>query len=218
MHTEIRIIIADNHPVFRHGLRQVMEAEPDLHILGEAQDGLAALDAIRCHKPQVAVLDVDMPRMDGLAVVRALREERLNTRVVFLTMHKDEDLFNEALNLDVQGYVVKDSAVTEIAGSVRAAAAGQVFISPSVSAYLFNRSRRAAALVAQNPSTASLTATERRIMAAIAEHKTSKEIARDLFISHRTVENHRSNICQKLDLHGAHALLRFALDTKSELS
>jgi DNA-binding NarL/FixJ family response regulator len=215
---KIRIIIADDHPVFRHGLRQVIEAESDLHILGEAQDGIAALDAIRCHKPQVAVLDVDMPRMDGFAVVRAMREERLNAQIVFLTMHKDEDLFNEAMNLDVHGYVVKDSAVTEIAGSVRAAAGGQVFISPSVSAYLLNRSRRTAALVAQTPSMASLTATERRIMLAIAEHKTSKEIARDLFVSHRTVENHRSNICQKLDLHGAHALLRFALDHKSELA
>jgi len=215
---KIHIIIADDHPVFRHGLRQVIEAEPDLHILAEAQDGAAAFDAIRQHKPDVAVLDVDMPRLDGFGVVRALREERLEARIVFLTMHKDEDLFNEAMNLDIQGYVVKDSAVTEIAGSVRAAAAGQVFISPSVSAYLLNRSRRTAALVAQNPSIAALTTTERRIMLAIAEHKTSKEIAGDLFISHRTVENHRSNICQKLNLHGAHALLRFALDNKSELS
>lgn len=209
------VVIADDHPVFRKGLRQIIEAEPDLEIVGEAEDGAAALALLRSHKPTVAVLDLDMPRMDGFEVIRAAKQEGLGISIVILTMHKDEDLFNEALSLEVRGYILKDSAVTDIVGSIRAAAAGQYFISPSISAYLINRNQRLAAR--QQPLLQELTATERRVLRLIADYKTNKEIAAQLFQSPRTVENHRANICQKLDLRGTHALLRFALEHKAEL-
>ena len=132
-------------------------------------------------------------------------------------MHKDEDLFNEALDLGVKGYVLKDSAVTDIVGSLRAVNAGQNYISPQLSNYLLNRSTRAAKLIQERPSLKDLTPTEGRILKLIADNKTSRDIAGELFLSVRTIENHRAYMCEKLELHGSHALLAFALEHKSEL-
>jgi DNA-binding NarL/FixJ family response regulator len=216
--SQITVIIADDHPVFRQGLRQVIEKDQGLKVVAEAEDGEAALEQMRAHQPEVAILDVDMPKLDGFAVVRAAQAERLPTVVVFLTMHKDEDLFNEALDLGAKGYVLKDSAITDIIGSIKAVKSGQNFISPQLSTYLLNRHGRAASLHQQKPSLKDLTPTERRILRLVAENKTSKEIAQELFISVRTVDNHRTNIGNKLELHGPHALLKFALDHKSELA
>lgn len=218
MNSEIRVLIADDHPVFRAGLRQIIEMNADLKVVAEAEDGTMALARVREHQPDVAVLDVDMPGLDGFEVVRALQQEKLASEVVFLTMHKDEDIFNEAMNIGVQGYVVKDSAVTDIVASIRAAAAGRPFISPALSSYLLNRTQRNARLTQEKPGLQHLTPTERRILKLLSENKTSKEIAAESFVSHRTIENHRANICQKLGLHGNHALLKFALEHKSQLS
>jgi DNA-binding NarL/FixJ family response regulator len=210
--SEIRIVIADDHPIFRKGLRQIIEMEPGLRVVAEASDGSEALTRITEQRPAVVVLDVDMPVMDGFEVVRAIRSQNLPVEIIFLTMHKDEDVFNEALNVSVRGYVVKDSAVTDIVGGIRAVAAGQSFISPSISGYLLNRTARVTPL-----GILDLTLHEKRILLLIADHLTNKEIATQLFVSHRTVENHRSNICNKLNLRGSHALLKFALDRKVQL-
>src|SRR5580693_5720699 len=107
--SEIKIVVADDHPIFRRGLRAVLEGDPRLRVVAEAEDGAGALASIKQHLPEVAILDVDMPVTDGMAVARAVREQRLQTAIVFLTMHKDESLFNAALDLGVKGYVVKDS-------------------------------------------------------------------------------------------------------------
>ena len=143
--------------------------------------------------------------MAGFDLVRAIRDARLATEIVFLTMYDDEEIFNSAMDLGVKSYVLKDSAITEIVGSIKAVAAGRHFISPALSGYLINRNARAALLVQHTPGLRSLTPTERRILKFIAEYKTSKEIATQLHIHSRTVDNHRTNICQKLDLHGSHA-------------
>jgi DNA-binding NarL/FixJ family response regulator len=216
MKTEIKIVIADDHPIFRQGLRQIIELDPLLKVAGEAGDGETALEQIRSNKPQVAVLDVDMPQMNGFEVAQAVREERLPLEVIFLTMYKDERIFNRAMDLGVKGYILKDSAATEVVGGIKAVVAGQNYISPVLSTYLLNRSRRAAVLAEQKPELNKLTQTERRVLKLIAEYKTSKEIADELFVSTRTIDAHRANICQKLELHGSHALLKFALEHKSE--
>lgn len=218
MNPEIRIVIADDHPVFRAGLRQVIEMSAGLKVVAEAEDGTMALERVREYQPDVLVLDVDMPGMDGFEVVRALRQQKLAVGVVFLTMHKDEDMFNEAMNMEVKGYVVKDSAVTDIVASIRAVSGERAFISPALSAYLLNRTQRAVRLTQEKPGVPQLTPTERRILKLLSENKTSKEIAGELFVSHRTIENHRANICQKLGLHGNNALLKFAIENKSQLS
>jgi DNA-binding NarL/FixJ family response regulator len=218
MNPEIRVLIADDHPVFRTGLRQVIEMSAGLKVVAEAEDGTMALERVREHQPDVVVLDVDMPGMDGFEVVRVLRQEKLAIAVVFLTMHKDEAMFNAAMNIEVKSYVVKDSAVTDIAASIRAAFTGHPFISPALSSYLLNRRQRAAKLAQEKPSIDQLTPTERRILKLLAENKTSKEIAGELYVSHRTIENHRANICQKLGLHGSNALFQFAIEHKSQIS
>lgn len=215
MKTEITVLIADDHPIFRRGLRQIIETDPSIKIVAEAEDGEAALALLHQHTPQVAILDVDMPNRDGFAVMQEIRAKRLPVAVIFLTMHKDERIFNKALDLGVAGYVLKDSAITEISAGIKAVAAGQNYVSPALSTSLLKRAARATAPTP--PGLDDLTPTERRVLKLIAAYKTSKEIATELFISQRTVEHHRANISTKLELKGSHALLKFALDHHAQL-
>ncbi|HJQ24042.1 MAG TPA: response regulator transcription factor [Blastocatellia bacterium] len=217
MKTETNILIADDHPIFRKGLRQVIEAEAGLNVVAEAGEGIAALEQIRQLQPDVAVLDIHMPNLSGFDLVHALQKQAIEVAVIFLTMHKAEDVFNAAMDLGVKGYVLKESAVTDIVGCIRAVAAGQPFISPQLSSFLLNRRAHSAALHQAKPSLADLTPTERRVLRMLADYKTSKQIADELFIHPRTVDNHRANISAKLGLHGSHALLRFAVEHKSEI-
>jgi len=213
---EITVLVADDHPIFRKGLREIITAKPSLKLVAEVEDGARALQAIRSQLPQVAVLDVDMPQADGITVARTVKEEGLPVAVVLLTMHRNERFFNAALDLGVAGYVLKDSAVSEIVSAIRAVNAGNRFVTPLLTDYLLNR-RQAQTQSEATTGLATLTDAERRVMKLIAEYKTSQEIADELFISVRTVDRHRANIVGKLDLKGAHALLHFALEHKAEL-
>jgi DNA-binding NarL/FixJ family response regulator len=214
---EIRILIADDHPIFRKGLRQVIEAEPGLNVVAEADDGIRALEQIRQLKPDMAVLDIHMPNMSGYDLAKTVFEQQIEVEIIFLTMHKAEDLFNSAMDLGVKGYVLKESAVTDIVGGIKAVIDGEPFISPQLSSFLLNRSARSALLRESRPRLDDLTPTERRVLRMLADYKTSKQIAEELFIHSRTVDNHRANICAKLGLHGSHALMKFAVEHRSEL-
>jgi DNA-binding NarL/FixJ family response regulator len=214
----IRIVIADDHPIFSRGLRQVLTADPGLEVVAEARDGKAAFEQIREHNPDVAILDVDMPKMDGFEVVRAMEEQKLSAAVIFLTMHKNEALFHGAMDLGVRGYVLKDSALSEAVDSVRAVVAGHSFVSPLLATYFIDKRRRTQELRKEQPGLADLTPAERRVLYLIAAGKRTAEIAADLYVSIRTVEHHRAHICSKLNLEGRDALLRFAIAHKSELS
>ncbi|HEX7318344.1 MAG TPA: response regulator transcription factor [Pyrinomonadaceae bacterium] len=213
----IRIVIADDHPIFRHGLRTMIEADPRLKVVAEADDGESALARIEELQPDVVVLDIDMPPPDGLAVARRLHEQRSAVAAIFLTMHKEEALLDAALEVGVQGFVVKDGAASEIVGCIKAVAAGQSFFSPALSGYLLARRNRADSLAGRSTSINDLTASERRVLLLIGEAKTNQQVAGELFISVRTVEHHRANICAKLGLTGKNALLTFALTHKTEL-
>lgn len=217
MNDEITILIADDHPIVRQGLRQTIAEDRRLRIVAEASDGKQAVEAVAAHSPQVAILDVDMPVMNGFDAARQIRAMDLATEIIFLTMLRDEAIFNEAIDLGAKGFVLKDSALTDIIECVKAVAAANHYASHALTSFLVNRSRRAIGLVERSPSIADLTPTERRVLKLIAEDLTTKEIGEHLFISPRTVEKHRENICQKLDLQGSHSLLKFALSHKSEL-
>jgi DNA-binding NarL/FixJ family response regulator len=213
----IRILIADDHPIFRQGLRQIIETDSQLKIIAETADGEQALARLQDTPVDVAMLDLTMPLKDGFAVARAVRELRIAVPLVFLTMHKDEHYLHAALDLGVKGYVLKDSAITEIVSCLKAVFAGQDYISPALSSYLIRRNTRAATLAAAKPALEQLTPTERRVLKLIAEGQTSRTIAAELGIGIRTVEHHRNNITTKLELHGSHALVKFALKHQAEL-
>lgn len=211
----LSVVIADDHPIFRSGLVHIISMDSGLTVVGEAGDGETALSLIMEKKPAVAVLDVEMPKMSGLEVARIVQERELDTRLVVLTIYADEEVFNEAMDLGVSGYVLKENAVSEVLNSIRGAAEGRYYISPNISGFLVSRSNRRSRALASMPALGSLTPAEWRILRLIAGNKTSKEIAHDLCISPKTVENHRANIADKLDLRGNHALLRFVLEHRS---
>ena len=217
MPNDVRIVVADDHPVLRKGLTHAMEAHPCLRVVGEAGDGEAALAEIEARRPDVAILDIEMPRLDGFAVVREMTKRRLGAAVIFLMLHADEEMLDEAIALGVRGYMLKDSALSQVADGVRAVAAGQHYVTPSLTALLLAHRARARNLAERQLGLKDLTPTERRILGLIAGGLSSKEIADQLFVHYRTVENHRVNIAQKLGLHGHNAVLRFALQHRGEL-
>ena len=162
-------------------------------------------------------LDQRAHHCDGFGVARALQQQRLAVAVVFLTLHSEEDMFQAALGLGAKGYILKESAVDEVVQGIKTVANGQHFVTPALTGYLLNRRQRAQQLGNEIPGLASLTPTEQRVLQLVATNQSSKEIADALFIHYRTVENHRTNICQKLGLSGSNALLKFALQNKDKL-
>lgn len=213
----VTIIIADDHPIVRKGLRETIEEESKFVVLAEVGNGQEAIGAIEELSPTVTILDVDMPIMNGFDVAREIKSKKLKTEIIFMTMHRDEDLFNEAIDLGAKGFVLKDSALNDIIECIKAVASKNHYTSHSLTSFLINRSRRAINLTDKQPTINDLTPTERRVLKLIAENLTSKEIGEQLFISPRTVEKHRENICQKLNLQGSHSLLKYAVQHKSQL-
>ena len=214
---KLSIVIADDHPMFRVGMRETIESEPGFKVVGEAGDGEQAMEMISRMHPAIAILDVSMPKLDGLALARKLVAQEPSVGVILVTMYREQKLFTQALEAGVKGYVLKDSAVTDIISCLKAVAAGQNYTSPELTTYLVNRVREAETAGSARSGLEGLTTTELRILSLLAEYKTSKEIAQELFISPRTVDTHRNNICQKLNIHGSHALVKFALQHKDLL-
>ena len=214
MKRTIKILVAEDHPLYRDGLRQTLATDPALHLLHEAATGPEALHQARLRQPDIAILDISLPGLSGLDIARARLREQLPFEIIFLTMYKEEALFHEAVDLGAKGYVLKESAAAEILQAIHAVAAGQHYISPSLSGLLV---RNAAASNGATPGLASLTPTQRRILKLIASDRTSKEIASDLGLSPRTVENHRAHISARLGLQGSHSLLKFAFENKASL-
>lgn len=211
------ILIADDHPIFRAGVKQIVETGGYFRVIAEAADATEAVALARTHRPAALVLDMDMPGGGGLAVLRAVCRDLPNAAFVFLTMHKVESLFNEAIDAGALGYVMKECAAQEIVAALKSALAGKVYLSPSVADFLLHRQRRATALAQSTPGLSDLTPTERRVLKLVTENKTSKDIGAELGISYRTVERHRANIAQKLGLSGTHSLVKFAFEHKSDL-
>ena len=217
MKEQITIVIADDHPLFRSGVRQALERNGDLRVLAEAGDGDTAFRLVQEHRPRVAVLDINMPGMSGLEVARALSKEKNAPEIVLLTMFDDEEMLNEAMDLGVKAYLLKESASVDVSNAVRAALDGKHFVSPALTDKLLQRARKQSEFKAGHPGLGELTPTERKILKHIAESRSSKEIADDMFLSPKTVDNYRFKISEKLGVHGAYSLLKFALEHKSLL-
>ncbi len=186
-----------------------------MKVIGEVGDGEAAISAIEEQKPDLAILDIDMPGLNGLEVMKALARKKLDLDVIILTMYDDEQMFEKAMELGAMGYVLKESAVNDIVQCIKTVASGKYYISPSISGFLLRERSSPASRDRSLSFLADLTPGERKVLKLVSENKTSRQIADELFISIKTVEHHRSNICKKLNLQGNNALLRFALGNKS---
>lgn len=216
MADEVRILLADDHPVVRKGLKLCIEEGEGFKVVAEAGDGEAALALIQKLRPNLAILDIDMPKSTGLQVSADIKRLKLNTKVIFLSFHKDEQMVRAALDAGGNGYLLKDSAMQEIVAAVQTVMNGQVYVSSAIALQLLqggDGSKRDD----ENPLTRSLTPSERRILLLIADGLSSKEIGATLSVHYRTIENHRTNICRKLGIEGANALLRFAVQHKGDL-
>lgn len=206
----IKIIVADDHPLFLKGLKDTLSDETDFEILDSASNGQEALDKIIALQPDVATLDLDMPLMNGIEVAKVLLKDHKNIKIVILSMHKDADIIRAAMALGINGYVFKDDAVNDLVSAIRVANEGGHYISvDNTKAFAFVNDN--------NELIGDLTKMEKLILKEIALQKTTKQIADENFISTKTVENHRANICRKLNLSGNNALLKFALKVSSSL-
>ncbi|MFN7929525.1 MAG: response regulator transcription factor [Blastocatellia bacterium] len=215
------ILIADAQPVFRYGLRQALSLEPEFQVVAEAGDGKAALAHLQQLRPTLAVLEIDLPQLDGLRVAAAAREAHCPSKIVLLSGERQAGLLKRGLRLDVQGYLLKDSTLPEIVAGLRTVAQGMPYFSSAVFAHLLSAgssAHQALNLAADVPAAyTQLTAAERTILKLLAACCTTKEIAAQLLISPRTVDTHRTNICHKLGLRGNHALTKFALAHREQI-
>jgi two-component system response regulator NreC len=207
------IFIADDHPVFAEGLMNIIRSDRRWSVCGTASNGEDALAQIRQLKPTVAVLDVSMPKRSGLEIARIVQHEKLRTRIIILTMFDDNAYLREALDAGVFGYLLKDSIASEIVKCFEHVLGGKRFISPALTELLLS----SPVPVPSSPVDAmkELTPTEHKVLKLLSQNKTSAQIAEALFISPRTVQNHRVNIAAKLKLSGYNKLLEFALQNKS---
>ena len=217
MFKEIRVLVADDHKIFRQGLLKLLEFEKMIKIVGECGDGFEALQMISEQKPDIAILDISMPNLNGLEIIKQVKKDVLTIEFIILTMYDDEEYFNEALNYGVKGYLLKDNAISDLLHCVKYVSQGKYYVSSLISEYLVKRENIVKKIRCEHPGFEKLTTMEKRILELIAESKTSKEIAEELFISYRTVQNHRTHICDKLGLKGHHKLLQFGLKNKSYL-
>jgi DNA-binding NarL/FixJ family response regulator len=181
-------------------------------VVRQVADGLSLVQAVQDLQPDIAVVDIDLPQLNGFEAARKIQKEHPQVALIFLSMHKGEDVFNEAMDLGAKGFVVKDSALGGILEAIDLAAGNRHYISPEISEYLFARAERSRSVAQQLTH---LTAAERRVLKLVSEFKTSKEIAGDLGISVRTVENHRANLSAKLGLQGSQSLVKFAYQNRS---
>jgi DNA-binding NarL/FixJ family response regulator len=217
MKSEMTILIVDDHPLLRRGLRDVIAEHPLFRVIGEASDGDEAIQLVGELKPDIAIVDIDMPRLSGLELLRQFREKSSAVKAIILTMYKEEDVFNAAMDLNAKAYVVKDNAANDIVAALEKVTRGESYLSPVMLEAGQRRSNRVQELLVNKPQLETLTPSERRILKLIGEDFTSKEIANLLKLSVRTVDNHRQNICRKLNLHGTHSLLKFAFDNGAYL-
>lgn len=202
----IRILLADDHAVVRHGFRMILAAQADLEVVGEAANGREAVEQATALQPDLVVMDVSMPELNGIEATRRLLEAAPRCRVLALSMHRDAVYVREILRAGARGYLLKDAIASDLLAAVRAVAQGQGYLSPEVSDAVLDDYRKHV----RDPIDL-LSSREREVLQLIAEGCTNKDIASRLNLSVYTVDSHRSRIMEKLNLHSANELIRFAI-------
>ena len=210
---KLSVLIADDHALLRKGLIALLAADSRFDVVAEAEDGAAALKIILRDVPDFAIVDMDLPKMNGLDLVRALRHQASRTKVIILTLHRGCDLLYAALDLGVRGYVLKGSPSTDVLEAIDRVGRGSSFVSSSLHAALVER---ASPQPGHSPYS-DLTGAEVRVLRRVSAGLSSREIARELGVTVRTIETHRTNICCKLSLAGSNALLRHAMAHRKEI-
>jgi DNA-binding NarL/FixJ family response regulator len=207
----IHIVIADDHHLVRQGIRALLDSENDIHVIGEAQDGQEALELVDELKPDVLVLDINMPRLDGIEVVRNIREISVNTQVLILSMYSDESLVKRAFRYGARGYLLKRSVTEELLVAVRKVSCRDIYISPEISQSIDIDWPNLDGLSDESDPLERLTDRERQVFKLIAEGNTNNGIAVELGISIKTVEKHRANLMGKLGVNDMAGLVREAI-------
>jgi two-component system, NarL family, response regulator NreC len=207
----IKVLLADDHKMIRAGLRLVLEQQPEISVAGEADDGRQAISLAQELKPDVVVMDIGMPNLNGIEASLHIKQALPDTAIVMLSMHSDEGYILRALRAGAAGYILKDSAEADLVSAVRAVAEGKSFFSPKVSRILLEDYMRKLRKTGAEDSYDLLSAREREILQLVAEGQSSKEIANLLNLSVYTVETHRGNIMQKLNLRGIPELILYAV-------
>jgi two-component system, NarL family, response regulator NreC len=203
-----KVVIADDHAIVRTGLRALIQADPGLELVGEASGGLEAVELVGQYLPEVLVLDVSMPDLDGISVTRRVKVSYPNTRILILTVHEDEALLREAIKAGASGYILKRAAETELVAAIQVILRGDLYVDPAMLRSLLDDQ--------VNPKPVSpalvepLTPREVDVLRLIVEGYTNKQVAEQLSISTRTVEGHRANLSEKLGLHSRVELVRYA--------
>jgi DNA-binding NarL/FixJ family response regulator len=201
-----RILLADDHAVVRHGFRRILDAQEDMEVVGEVSNGREAVDRSAAIQPDVVIMDVTMPELNGIEATRRIAEQVPRTRILALSMHRDSVYVREILRAGARGYLLKDSSEADLVSAVRAVAQGEGYLSPAVSEAVLSDYRKHVT----NPVDL-LTSREREVLQLVAEGRTNKEIANSLNLSVYTVEAHRGKIMEKLNLHSASEMVRFAI-------
>ena len=210
MKEQSTIVIAEDHTILREGLRSLLSSEPELRVVGEAKDGREAIRRVEQLEPDLILMDLSMPRMNGVEAIREIKNRIPETGVLALTVHKAEEFVLEVLQAGADGYVLKDASSEELLMAIRSVLGGQRYLSPAVS-QLVIEGYLAGRKTYESPWD-TLTKREREILKLIAEGHKNKEIADYLCISVKTVEKHRANLMKKLDLHSAAALTAYAME------
>jgi two-component system response regulator NreC len=209
--SQIRILLADDHTIIRSGLKLLLEQQPDFKVVGEASNGREAVELAARHHPQVVVLDIGMPQLNGIEATRQILTQEPQTQVVILSMHSDEGYVLRALKAGARAYILKNSAEADLIRAVRTVAEGKSFFSPVISQMLLEDYVRRVKDKEVEDTYDLLTPREREVLQLLAEGRTNKEVANILNLSLYTVETHRGNILQKLNLHGTPELILYAV-------
>jgi two-component system response regulator NreC len=210
---KIRVLLADDHAVLRSGLRALLNLEPDMEVVGEASNGHEAIELGQTLKPDVIVMDISMPEMDGLAAAKAIHEMEMPCHVVILTVHAEEEYLFQTLQMGASGYVLKSSADTELMDAIRAAQRGEVFLYPSAVKKVLGEYLKGTRGEGGKGALEALTSREKEVLKLTAEGFTNQEIAEKLVISPKTVDTYRQRIMEKLNLHHRSQLVQYALKT-----